>query len=102
AGTVTNSFGTGAVLADPSIAGGLVGINIGTITGSHATGAVTGDDGSFVGGLVGFNLLGSIQNSYSVSKVTVGAGGGAGGLVAINFGEISKSFATGKVTGGDN
>ena len=85
-----------------ALPGGPIFINIGTITGSHASGAVTGDDGSFVGGLVGFNLLGTIENSYSVSKVTVGADGAAGGLTAVNFGTISRSFATGAVTGGDN
>ncbi|MEJ0078380.1 MAG: GLUG motif-containing protein [Alphaproteobacteria bacterium] len=100
-GSIVNSSASGVVTGSTFAVGGLVGVNIGSIAGSHATGAVTGDDGSLVGGLVGFNLLGSIQNSFSVSNVSTGAGGAAGGLVAINFGSIGTSFATGKVTGGD-
>ena len=61
---------------------------------------MSGDAGSVLGGLVGFNLLGTIQNSYSVSKVTVGDGGIGRRPAAINLGAINQSFATGAVTGG--
>ncbi len=49
--------------------GGLVGRNIkGTINNSYVTGSVIGQDN--VGGLVGFNNTGGILNSYSTGSVT--------------------------------
>jgi len=52
--------------------GGLVGNNYnGTINNSYATGTV--DGAYYVGGLVGNNYGGTISNSYSTSTVTVTA-----------------------------
>lgn len=75
--------------------GGLVGRNYGQITNSYVTGDVTGRDE--VGGLVGRNY-GNITESYTVGRVE--SLWNAGGLVGLNSGgNISKSYATGSVTG---
>jgi hypothetical protein len=50
-----------------------------------------------VGGLVGFNLTGSITNCYSSGNVS---GGSCGGLVGTNRGGIYKSYSNGTVSGG--
>lgn len=76
--------------------GGLVGQNNGRIEGSSASGIMTG--GSFMGGLVGDAGF----NSYITQCSATGAISGyayLGGLVAQNGGVISKSYATGDVTG---
>jgi hypothetical protein len=76
--------------------GGLVGTNAGSITNSCATGAVTGSE--YVGGLVGYNLVGDITNSYAT--VAVSGGTWVGGLVGYNdWATISGSYTTGAVTG---
>ena len=107
--TIADSWANGAVVTyGPSNgfidAGGLVGTNIGNITGSYATGAVSGfslsSDHIYVGGLVGLNDHGVIENSHATGAVTSnGYNGRAGGLVAVNDGgDIIDSYATGAVT----
>ncbi|MFY4792787.1 beta strand repeat-containing protein, partial [Aliarcobacter butzleri] len=74
------------------------------ITNSYATGTVSGHSGggSYVGGLVGYNI-GTITNSYATGTVGGHSGGGfyVGGLVGwnANSGTISNSYATGTVSG---
>ncbi len=75
-----------------SNAGGLVAQNDGLTNNDSASGSVAGGYG-YIGGLVGLNN-GTIQNSHAASKVRDG-----GGLVGRNLGSISRSFATGAVTG---
>ena len=79
-----------------SVAGGLVGINAGTIQACYATGRVSG---GFVGGLVGSNT-GTITASYAAVRA-IGSRSGAGGLVGKNFTgtTITSSYATGFVSG---
>ena len=80
--------------------GGLVGYNYrGTINNSYSTGSVGSVTGyGVVGGLVGFNSGGTINNSYSTASV---AGDfAAGGLVGwIYISTINNSYSTGNVTG---
>jgi subtilisin family serine protease len=85
---------------DAVYVGGLIGVNIGGITGSYATGNVTG--GSSTGGLVGGNLTGTITNSYATGNVSGGGTEAAvGGLIGSNFaGAVANSYATGNVSGG--
>ena len=87
--------------------GSLVGYNSSSsITDSNATGAVTGaksaSNDKAVGGLVGWNEGGIIQNSYT----TVSVDGGydyVGGLAGRNeYGTIWDSYAAGDVDGGRN
>jgi hypothetical protein len=94
--------------------GSLVSINSGgVIEGCYATGTVTGKGGgggNVIGGLAAANgtndaaLRGQISGSYSTVTVIVDSRGAsdAGGLVAQNTGIISRSYATGSVTGGDD
>ena len=96
-GTIIGSSATGLVSAGPGgDYGGLVGNNTGTIARSFASGALTAGDGSLVGGLAGYNS-GTIGNSYAIGAVGGGATGSAGGLVGENdkAGQIANAFATG-------
>ncbi len=99
-GSISNSYATGVVTGSTAGgvvpgAGGLVGGNTGVISNSYATATVTGEDA--VGGLVGFNLGGSINTSYATGSVT--GDEAVGGLVGANIGVITTSYATGDVTG---
>ncbi len=82
--------------------GGLAGWNSGTISNSYVTGTVAGGDS--VGGLVGYDEVGSISRSYATASVATGPSYDAsgGGLVGYEyFGVINDSYATGQVTSGN-
>lgn len=105
-GTIGNSYSTASVTGINSYIGGLVGAKHysggnKTLSNSYSTGSVSG--GSYVGGLVGFNDLGTITNSYATGSVSgrSSVGGLIGGnyVAPGNFGKLSYSFATGRVTG---
>ena len=95
-GAITDSHATGNITTsdDSGDSGGLVGRNIGLITRSHATGEMSG--GFAVGGLVGFNVDGTINICYATGDAT-GSSFSAGGLVGANSGTstITDSYATG-------
>ncbi|WP_026804492.1 two-partner secretion domain-containing protein [Aliarcobacter lanthieri] len=77
--------------------GGLVGYqNSGKIENSYASGTVSGD--SYVGGLVGQTSAGTISNSYASGTVS-SKSDNVGGLVGSNYGTISNSYASGTVSG---
>jgi hypothetical protein len=94
---------TGAVIRNVSLVGGsvtgsnyvggLVGYNLGgTIDFSNSSSTVTGS--TSVGGLVGYNKGGAIDSSYAQGKVNAGAIAyisNAGGLVGYNLGGIIDS-----------
>lgn len=109
--SITSSYATGAVGAGvgfrnlqiapygSSEAGGLVGVNRGSIIASYATGDVDGfkpviGGGYRIGGLVGRNN-GSITSSHASGKVN--GTDEIGGLVGTNAGTITSSHATGAV-----
>ena len=77
--------------------GGVVGQNMGTITGVYTSGSVTATD-SGAGGIVGFNY-GALSNVYSASAVSAPVVY-AGGIAGLSFGDISRAYATGPVSGG--
>ncbi|WP_061301679.1 YDG domain-containing protein, partial [Janthinobacterium agaricidamnosum] len=76
--------------------GAIAGRNQGAISNSFSTAAVQGD--TTVGGLVGFNSLGSVSNAYASGPVAA-VNGETGGLVGKSqAGAISNSFANGAVS----
>ena len=84
------------VTGDYEYVGGLVGGNFaGSVNNCYSTGSVTGR--YFVGGLVGCNYEGTVSNSYATGSVT--GSWKVGGLVGVNHGNVSNSYATGSVTG---
>jgi filamentous hemagglutinin family protein len=139
-GVISNSHSSASVhVVGPAKSGyvdggGLVGQNHGTISLAYAQGSVTGENtspaGSYLGGLVGWNLSGKVEKSYASGSVTgtglftstggligvldggsvtesyasgsVSGTGDVGGLVGYNGGSITQSYATGNVTGGAN
>ncbi|MCK5181972.1 MAG: hypothetical protein KAQ73_05475, partial [Dehalococcoidia bacterium] len=60
-----------------------------TVSNSYSTGSVTGE-GDRVGGLVGWNSVGTVRNSYSTGGVT--GEWEVGGLVGLNDAIVSNSF----------
>ena len=94
-GTIINSYAVVAVTGKVFSTGGLVSLNIGSITNSYAAGDVEGR--SVTGGLIGENY-GSITNSYVTGDVK--GSFDAGGLVGENYRSITNSYVTGTVTGG--
>ena len=110
-GLVGSNRGTGEIISSfanvtvtqqaDSIAGGLVGLNFGSITTSYATGMVAGNNNA--GGLVGLNSdpTSLIFRSYATGMVT--GNSNVGGLVGSNSGNVvAASYATGMVTGNSN
>ena len=86
-------------------AGGLAGMNSGTVSNSYATGQISvtrgdGGDTSNAGGLVGENDSGATTTaSYATVAVTVSMGSpNAGGLVGNNIGSLVATYATGDVS----
>ena len=111
-GTINNSYATGGVNGTSEV-GGLMGLNAGTISNSYATGSVSTSGNvtqtyNDVGGLVGWNYGGTINNSHATGNVSatgsmsatgsVSGSSYVGGLVGFNTGAISKGYATGNVS----
>ena len=82
--------------------GSLAGVNEGVISASYATGSIANliDGSTVAGGLVGLNLLGTVQASFADVGVAPSHGESvAGGLVGQNLlGDIQASYAIGPVT----
>ncbi len=103
-GTITNSSTNVTITKgsgfDKNYAGGMVGVNSGTISNSYSTGNISGGSGfQNVGGFVGYNV-GSITNSYATGNVS--GNDEIGGFVGTTDvgNSISNSYATGNVSGG--
>jgi len=131
AGSVlTSDTASGTATATYDYAGGLVGANLGTISGSSATGQVSGrnfdgglagyNDGTitnitagatpqivggavWVGGLVGYNAgaIGASGSSVASNATVTATGDDAGGLVGENTGSITDASAAGSASGPD-
>lgn len=96
AATVQNVGLTNGTVNSFTQAGGLAGINYGTINNTYFNGTVRADGlGGGIGGLVGMNF-GTISNSYSSGVVSnnMPLVGQMGGLVGYNAGTINKSYTT--------
>ena len=99
-GTVVNCSVIGSIgsIGNGDIVGGVVGFNSnGTVQNSNFNGTVNG--GVFVGGVVGQNH-GIVQNSYSTGSVSSTASS-FGGVVGANTGTVRNSYSIGDVTGQD-
>jgi len=93
-GTIANSYNTGSVEGTLYV-GGLAGASAGLISNSHASGSVSG--ASYVGGLTGYNYGGTINDSYASGSVSGNLG--VGGLTGANSGAVNNSYATASVSG---
>jgi filamentous hemagglutinin family protein len=98
---VNVTVGDSTTSSQENNAGGLAGVNLGSITASSASGIITGGAHSNVGGLVGRNeTSGTIASSFATGNVnTSGGQNTAGGLVGFNFGSILNSYASGQIGG---
>jgi len=98
AGTIKNCYTTGNIIATSSAnsyTGGLVGINVGTIQNCYTTSNVTGY--KYVGGLLGMNNTGKIENSIALNPSITRASGSTdtnfGRVGGATGGTYSKNFA---------
>lgn len=109
-GTIERS-GSAADVQSDSLAGGLVGMNYGHIAQTYATGSVDGTQQHYladVGGLVGMNDGGDIEQSFATGKLVYVNNDGAmvGGIVAkTNGGTVGSDVywntqTTGQTLGG--
>jgi len=102
-GTLTGLSIENATIAGSANAGGLAGVNSGTISNSQVSSSTVGGGSNANGGVAGLNT-GTVRDSASSASVSApsaaGAGGVAGGLVGINSGQVINSYATGSVQGG--
>jgi filamentous hemagglutinin family protein len=94
------------VAGDGMDVGGLVGIDEGTVTNAAVYGSVAGgggtNDNTYIGGLAGEVIFGSVANSTSSSTVSGGADASVGGLVGtlVAGASITGSQASGGVAAG--
>ena len=97
-GPVSNCYSTASVTADSSCVGGLIGDNRGQVDNSYSSGSVTGIQ--WVGGLIGLNL-GPVSSSYATGRVIgTGGSEDVGGLVGWNqYGTVNNSFWDIKTSG---
>jgi filamentous hemagglutinin family protein len=104
--STSGSIGWGGGSTDSTVAGGLVGVNYGTV--ERSSSSVNGSTGGTLAGLVGVNN-GIISQSYasgSLSTYEIGpsgfglSAGNSAGLVGTNNGTITQSYATGAVQTG--
>ncbi|MDG6221147.1 MAG: GLUG motif-containing protein, partial [Candidatus Thermoplasmatota archaeon] len=98
-GVVENSYATGTVTGRGSL-GGLMGQNSGVVENSYADVSVTGTH-ALIGGLVGGNWGGTVNNCHATGAVlgaTTNGYGQVGGLVGDSSGTVTNSYATGDTT----
>jgi len=99
-GSLFGDHVSGIVTGGSLAAGGLAGVNGGTVANSYATATVRTDNNyKEAGGLVGANG-GPITLSFSTGRVSGKAGSSAGGLVGANQSYITNCYATGDASGG--
>lgn len=102
AGSVIRDIGlTNVDITGSDYIGGLVGaLNGGEVFNAYTTGTILSSTFGSVhaGGLVGWNAA-AIRDSHSSVNMAVTNGSSVGGLVGFNNGHISRSYATGNVTG---
>ena len=82
-------------------AGGLAGVNTGTIAASYSTASANGGAGilDFIGGLVGRNNAGTIAASYATGAVSNAGSSKGGSLIGQNLGTVTESYGYGAVGG---
>ncbi len=95
-GTISNCYSTGRVRGEGFV-GGLVGENHGLITNCYSTATISGESG-LIGGLVGYNVDGTISNCYATGDV-LGYDQVGGLLGYSDYGMISKCYAISSAEG---
>ena len=95
-GAVEGAFGYGGVFGTID-AGGVVGLNTGSVSFSFFNGPVSGNAG--IGGVIGEND-GLVSNDFAIGPVSGTTD--VGGLVGFNNGAVDSSFAMGAVRGSTN
>ncbi|HZR61103.1 MAG TPA: S8 family serine peptidase [Xanthobacteraceae bacterium] len=100
--TLSNSLANNTLVSSTgpnSIIGGVVGINVGTISNTESSAPVSGTSNSYIGGIAGINL--GVLNNVSTDPAITGSGDHnfIGGIAGLNVGSISDSTAQVAITG---
>ena len=102
--TMTNEVGGN--VTGKNYVGGLIGINSGTITGGrddantyykyqiYNNGTITAENGSNIGGLIGYNKNGSLTAGYNTGNIAASGSKNVGGIVGTNEGTVDQVFNT--------
>ena len=94
---ISHCYVTGGSVSGNTTVGGLVGLLVSNMSHCYSTVDV---DGSNAGGLVGTNLIGSINNCYATGNVNGRSyAGGLVGIHRVGSARIINSYATGRVSG---
>jgi hypothetical protein len=101
-GRIHNLDLEGVTITGETHAGGMAGVNEGSITDCSTSGSVEGtEEGDNIGGLVGSNL-GSTTDCYSTCSVNGNSEcDNMGGLVGANSGSVTDCYASGPIDGSD-
>lgn len=101
-GRIHNLNLEGVTITGETHAGGMAGVNEGSITNCSTSGSVEGtEEGDNIGGLVGSNL-GSTTDCYSTCSVNGNSEcDNMGGLVGANSGSVTDCYASGPINGSD-
>lgn len=94
---IENSWveGDSTVVLGHEYVGGVVGRNIGLVSGCHNLGTVTGD--ANIGGIIGENVKGAkVSNCYN-ERFFSGKGTYLGGVVGLNKGTVESCYNTGAI-----
>jgi hypothetical protein len=99
--TLSNSLAQNTKVASTganSIIGGIVGINVGTVSNTNSTAPVSGTSASYIGGVAGINA--GVLNNVSAGPEVSGSGDHnfIGGIAGLNVGSISNSTAQVTIT----
>jgi len=98
-GSITGCGAEVSTVSGEMIVGGLLGANFdGMVENCYVTGIVSGNS-DFVGGLVGWNYLGTVENCHATCTVIAEFLGGAGGLAGLNTSTIKNCYSDGEITG---
>ena len=106
-GIIERSTSSGSITANSGV-GGLVGLQTGGEIRNSSSSATVITASSFAGGLVGQSeadgaTLPTVENSHASGLVNGGTSGTQiGGLIGQSVGEVSKSWASGRVIGRDD
>ena len=93
---VANLGVTESYICGYSYVGGVVGMNVdGTVTNCYNTGSISGEEG--IGGVVGFNYGGTVTDCHNAGSIS-GNYSGIGGVVGANTADVINCYNIGSVT----
>ncbi len=101
-GNVENCYNSAAVYGSYNNVGGICGYTIGNVNNCYNTGSISsGNSSAAIGGIVGYNFMGTHSNNYYLEGTAgkgVGTNSGSGGGTDISASFISAQLSSGELT----